>query len=182
MKWLNDEDFIRAKVPMTKKAIRVLSVSYLDLEKGLSLLDIGSGTGSISVQAALLGAKVTSIERKEEGVQLLRENAKRHGVDLKPIHGLAPGDLPDQEFDRVFIGGSAGNLEEIFTYLDKHLKKGGILVGNYITLKNTWKMYELLKEHNYQDIDVELVQTAKLDYLGLMKGENPIYIMKGVKE
>ena len=43
-------------------------------------------------------------------------------------------------------------------------------------------MYELLKKHNYQDIDVELVQTAKLDHLGLMKGENPIYIMKGVKE
>ena len=57
---------------MTKKAIRVLSVSYLDLEEGLSLLDIGSGTGSISVQAALLGAHVTAIERKEEGVHLLK--------------------------------------------------------------------------------------------------------------
>ncbi len=167
---------------MTKKAIRVLSVSYLDLEEGLSLLDIGSGTGSISVQAALLGAHVTAIERKEEGVHLLKENAKRHGVEVKAIHGLAPEDLPDQDFDRAFIGGSAGNLEEIFSYLDKHLKKSGILVGNYITLKNTWKMYELLKKHNYQDIDVELVQTAKLDHLGLMKGENPIYIMKGVKE
>ncbi len=166
---------------MTKKAIRVLSVSYLDIEEGLKVLDIGSGTGSISLQCALFGGRVTAIERKEEAVELLKENAKVQNLDLELIHGLAPKDLPKESFDRVFIGGSAGNLEGIFTYLDEYLLPGGILVGNFITLKNTWKMYDLLKQFNYKEVEVELVQTAKLDHLGLLKGENPIYIMKGVK-
>lgn len=167
---------------MTKKPIRVLSVSYLDLEEGIKTLDIGSGTGSISVQCALLGADVTSIERKIEGVELLKENADKQGVTIRAIHGLAPTDLPDEPFDRVFIGGSAGNLEEIFNYLDSHLNKDGVLVANFITLKNTWRMNELLNKHGYKDIQIELIQTAKVDHLGLLRGENPIYIMKGVKE
>ena len=181
MIWLNDEDFVRAKVPMTKKNIRFLSILALDLKEGQEFLDIGSGTGSISVQAGLCGARVTAIERKEEGVNLLKEKAKAHGLDLKAIHGLAPQDLPDQIFDRVFIGGSAGNLKEIFAYLEDHLRPKGILVANFITLKNAYEMLELFKEKGYEDLDVELIQTAKMDRLGLMRGENPIYIMKGVK-
>lgn len=181
MKWLKDEDFIRDKVPMTKFNIRVLTMGYLDLETGVRMLDIGSGTGSISVQAALLGASVTAIEQKELGVSLLRENARAHGVTVCALQGRAPEDLPEEPFQRVFIGGSGGSLRPIFQYLEKNLESGGILVANFIMLKNTWECYSLLQEFGYESLDVQLIQTAGMDHLGLMRGENPIYIIKGVK-
>lgn len=181
MKWLKDEDFIRDKVPMTKENIRFITIGHLDLFDGCRFLDIGSGTGSISIQAALLGAKVTAIEQKELGISLLEENAKKHGVIVESVLGKVPQVLPDQVFDRVFIGGSSGALLAIFEYLEEALVKDGILVANFITLKNTWEMATLLEEFEYKDIEIHLIQCSKMDKLGLMRGENPIYILKGVK-
>ena len=56
MKWLRDEDFIRGTIPMTKFDIRALTLTMLDINCGDILLDVGAGTGSVSIQAALLGA------------------------------------------------------------------------------------------------------------------------------
>ncbi|MDO5714283.1 MAG: precorrin-6Y C5,15-methyltransferase (decarboxylating) subunit CbiT [Tissierellia bacterium] len=182
MKWLKDEDFIRDKVPMTKENIRILTMGYLSIYKGCRFLDIGSGTGSISVQGAVFGANVTSVEQKELGISLLKQNAEKQGVKIHAIHGQAPEALPDEKFDRVFIGGSGGALLSIFEYLEGALESDGIVVANFITLKNTWETYTLLKEFNYRDVEVQLIQTAAMDKLGLMRGENPIYILKGVKK
>ena len=48
---------------MTKFNIRILNMAYLSIEKGDRLLDIGAGTGSISIEAALQGAKVWAVEK-----------------------------------------------------------------------------------------------------------------------
>ena len=60
MKNIKDEDFIRADIPMTKFNIRNLSIAYLQIEAGDIFLDIGSGTGSVSIQAALHGVCYSS--------------------------------------------------------------------------------------------------------------------------
>ena len=56
MNWMNDSDFIRGDVPMTKEDVRILTMAGLELAPGLSFLDIGAGTGSISVAAAAEGS------------------------------------------------------------------------------------------------------------------------------
>lgn len=50
MKFIKDEEFIRGKVPMTKEEVRILSIAKLELEKDDKMLDVGAGTGSISIQ------------------------------------------------------------------------------------------------------------------------------------
>ena len=40
---------------------------------------------------------------------------------------------------------------------------------------------ELLNKYNYKDIEVQLVQTSTMDKIGILKGQNPIFIVKGVK-
>ncbi len=181
MTWLNDEAFIRDRVPMTKESIRILVMGHMNISKGDKFLDVGSGTGSISIQAALLGANVTSIEQKELGVNLLEENAKKHGVKVKAISGRAPEDLPDETFNKIFIGGSTGALDGIFDFAESHMAQGGILAATFITLDNIVTCKNLLEEYGYEDVEVLLIQTAKMDRLGLMRGENPIYLLKGVK-
>lgn len=167
---------------MTKYDIRVLTMSYLEIAKGDKFLDIGAGTGSVSVQAAVLGADVTAIERAEEGIDLIAENAHKFDVDMEIISGFAPEDLPNEKYDKVFIGGSRGKLRGMFKYLDENLNNNGILVGNFIMLKNLNEFLELINEFGYEDIETKLIQSSSMDRLGLMKADNPIFIVRGVKK
>jgi len=182
MKWIKDEDFIRGSIPMTKFHIRVLTMGYLSIEEGDKLLDIGGGTGSISVESSLQGAKVWTIEIEPEGVDLIKVNDEKFNTKINIIEGQAPKDLPTIKFNKCFIGGSKGKLEEIFKYLDKNLEDKGIVCGNFITLKNLSQFIELLRKHNYIHIETQLIQTSHMDNIGLMKAENPIFIVKGVKD
>lgn len=181
MKWIKDEDFIRGNIPMTKFNIRILTIGYLAIEKDDRLLDIGAGTGSISIEAALHGAKVWAVEREEEGIHLIKSNNQKFSTDINIIKGQAPEALPEIKFNKCFIGGSGGKLKEIFSYLEMNLENEGIVCGNFITLNNLTEFIGLLKEYKYQDIETQLIQSAHMDRVGLMKGQNPIYIVKGVK-
>ena len=181
MKWIKDQEFIRGNVPMTKFNIRILAMAYLSIKEGDRLLDIGAGTGSLSIEAALQGAETWAIEREEEGIELIHKNEKKFGVDIDIIKGQAPEDLPDKRFNKCFIGGSGGQLPSIFKYLDSHLEDQGILCGNFIMLKNLEKFQELLKIYKYKNIEIQLIQASYLDHIGLLRGNNPIFIIKGVK-
>ncbi len=182
MKWIKDEDFIRGKVPMTKYNVRVLTMAYLEIDQGDKFLDIGAGTGSISIEAAAQGADVVAIETVSEGVELIKKNRDKFNLKLDIIEGKAPYDLPDTKFNKVFIGGSRGELSSIFQYLDQNLEVEGILVANFIMLSNLEKFRNLMKKYNYKNIETHMIQASSLDKLGLLKGQNPIFIVKGVKE
>ncbi|MDO4799107.1 MAG: precorrin-6Y C5,15-methyltransferase (decarboxylating) subunit CbiT, partial [Bacillota bacterium] len=92
---MRDERFIRGGVPMTKREVRALAIDALELEGARSLVDIGAGTGSVSIQAAVQfpSLRVTSVERVEEGIELIRANADQFGVEVETIHREAPFDL-----------------------------------------------------------------------------------------
>lgn len=178
MKNIKDEEFIRGKIPMTKFNIRNLIAAYLRIEKGDKLLDIGGGTGSVAVECSLQGAEVTSIEMRKEGVNLIKANAEKFNVRLKVIEGTAPEDLPEEVFDKCFIGGSGGRLKDILAYLKNHLKKGGSLCAAFIVIKNLTEFLSGLEEYGCSGIEVNLIQTASMQNTGLFKSENPVYIVK----
>lgn len=183
---IDDDLFIRGDVPMTKSEVRAVTLSKLRLVPGMDFLDIGAGTGSISIEAALAGCKVTALERNELGLKLIHENAKAFGVtNMTVIQGLAPMDLPKQEtYHRVFIGGTGGKMEGIFDYLEDHLREGGIIVANTVTIENSGKFLQVLKDHGYQLIEVSQVQVSRSKPVGplhMMMAENPITIISACK-
>ncbi|UTC78679.1 precorrin-6Y C5,15-methyltransferase (decarboxylating) subunit CbiT [Treponema sp. OMZ 799] len=187
MKNIKDCEFIRGEVPMTKFNIRNISLSHLQIEKGDRFLDIGGGTGSVSIEAALQGAEVSTVEFNEEACSLILENAKKFGVKINLISGKAPEALLNSEygsvkFDKCFIGGSGGELKNIFEYLEEHLKKGGIICANFILIKNLNEFLELLPKYGYTEIEAHLIQTASMGKTGLFKSENPIYIVRACKK
>ncbi|HCX65673.1 MAG TPA: precorrin-6Y C5,15-methyltransferase (decarboxylating) subunit CbiT, partial [Eubacteriaceae bacterium] len=58
--WIQDRDFIRGDVPMTKQEVRWTTLVKMKLTSQMVFLDIGGGSGSVSVQAAKIldGGKV----------------------------------------------------------------------------------------------------------------------------
>jgi precorrin-6B C5,15-methyltransferase / cobalt-precorrin-6B C5,C15-methyltransferase len=107
-------DFEHRDGQVTKPAVRAAALSMLGPGPGRLVWDIGCGSGSVAVEAAVLGAGVIAIDQDAAQVQRAKANAAAHGVGLGLIHGAAPAalkDLPDP--DAVFIGGGGDDLETI---------------------------------------------------------------------
>ena len=181
MRIIKDSEFIRGDIPMTKFVTRAVVMGLLQPGENDLLIDIGAGTGSVSVQAAKLGARVVAIEREKSGVELIERNMERFNADIRLIQGEAPYNLPEQVVDKCFIGGSGGHLDQIFEYLDRNLKEDGILCATFITLTNLNRFMDLLKLHRYKEVESHMVQSSEINHGRMLKGNNPVFIVKGVK-
>jgi cobalt-precorrin-6B (C15)-methyltransferase len=183
MKWLRDEEFIRGEVPMTKFEARVMTLTMMNIGTQDVFLDIGAGTGSVAVQAAILGAKVFAIERKLDGVELIKRNAENNGVQVEVVNGTAPRDIEAIDgYNKCFIGGSTGKLKDILITITDKLPSDGIVCGNFIIPDNMVEFKNYIKDLGYVDIEVRQIQASVMDKFGLMKGQNPVYIVKGRKK
>ncbi len=183
-----DDMFIRGKVPMTKEEVRALTISKLRLKSDSILLDVGAGTGSVSIEAALIcdKGKVISIERNLEGIELIKKNAEKFNVsNINILEGKAPDDLKNiTNFNRVFIGGSGGRLRDILEYCSLNMTNGGVIVVNAIAIETLYKAINLYKAMNFSNIDVTSITVAKGKSIGrytMMEGLNPIYIISAQK-
>ena len=61
---------------MTKEEVRAISLDKLELHRAKRMLDVGSGTGSVTIQAARTypELEVVAVERNEDAVALTQEN------------------------------------------------------------------------------------------------------------
>ncbi len=182
-----DKEFVQEELPMTKQEIRAISIAKLQLHPNSILIDVGAGTGTIGIEAAtyLSQGKVYAIEKEEKGLETIRKNAAKFQLqNFELIHGKAPDAIPNIPYDRMFIGGSTGKLEEIIQHFMHYGIEKAILVINCITLETQSKAMEVLKSFGFRDIEVVQVQVSRGKKVGpytMMYGENPIYIIKVVK-
>lgn len=167
---------------MTKFDARIAAIAALGIEEGDTLLDVGAGTGSISIEAALQGAFVIAVEEKEEGDRLIRQNASKFGVNIQVIRERAPQGLEEiLDFNKCFIGGSGGNLRQIFEHVHNKMPSKGIIAANFITLKNLNEFMVLLNLYAYKDIELKLIQVSYMETTGILKSQNPIFLARGRK-
>ena len=147
------EDTFAKRMPkkglITKREVRLLSLAALEIRPDSVIWDIGAGSGSVSIEAALLAyqGRAYAIELDPEGVEICRENLRTHAVDnVRVIAGRAPEALADLEApDAVFVGGSKGSLAEIIEFVLGKLRPGGRLVVNAITLDNVAEAYQCFR-------------------------------------
>jgi len=180
---LPDEVFVRAeKIPMTKSEVRAVCLSKLRLTERAVCWDVGAGTGSVAIEMALQARKgrVYAIERTPAAVELMRENCANLSVEnLEIISGTAPEAckvLPGPS--HAFIGGSAGNMQEIIALL---LEKNPAvrIVATAITLESIAELTACMKRFAFRETEVVSMSVARDKKAGpyhLMTGQNPIYI------
>ena len=180
---LPDEAFTRTEsVPMTKSEVRAVCLSKLRLTENAVCWDVGAGSGSVAIEMAQLAPKGTvyAIERKDDALELLRENIRKFDPEnLSVVSGLAPEacrDLPAPT--HVFIGGSGGNMKEILeTVLEKN--PNARIVATAVTLESIAELTRCLGELSFGQTEVVSLSVArdrKAGHYHLMIGQNPIYI------
>lgn len=179
---LRDDAFTREKVPMTKEEVRALSICKLHLTAPAVVYDIGSGSGSVSVEMAGLdpSVKVFSIEGKADAYDLTRRNVEKFGfTNVTTVRGTAPEcleSLPDPT--HVFIGGSGGHLEEILVHLMN--RRGPIrVVLNTVTLETLAEASRLMEKYELEGeiCQVQVSRSRKAGAYHLMQGQNPVNII-----
>ncbi|MDE6933580.1 MAG: precorrin-6A reductase [Oscillospiraceae bacterium] len=180
---LPDDAFQRGEaVPMTKREVRCCALSHLALTAEAVCWDVGAGTGSVSIEMALLARKgrVYAVEKNENALALLAENRKKfHVSNLEIVPGRAPEacrELPAPT--HVFIGGSTGGLRDIAALvLEKN--PNARLVLTAITLESVAEMERLVKEFHFADADITCLNVSRARELGsyhLMTAQNPVYL------
>ena len=183
---ISDEDFIRGNVPMTKQEIRILTLAKADIKHGDVVIDVGAGTGSLSIEAAMIARQVFAVERDPEAVELIEQNAEKFGVDnIIIINAEAPNGLEAiSKIDAALIGGSGGNMSKILDTIDRRLKGDGRIVVNCITIQTLSEVLEYFKSHDnykYEAIQVQINRLNQVGQYDMAKALNPIYIVTARK-
>lgn len=179
-----DNEFIRADVPMTKEEIRTISLSKLDLKKGDTFLDVGAGTGSVSIEAALLlpGSKVYAVEHKTKATDLIRQNAVKFNTEnIQIIEGKAPEALNGiKGVNKVFIGGSGGNLKEILDWVVANCESETQVVINAVTLNTLIEARQYLTKPFFSQPEIIQVSINRIENIGsaeMFRPQSPIFIL-----
>ncbi|MFV0497892.1 MAG: precorrin-6y C5,15-methyltransferase (decarboxylating) subunit CbiE [Candidatus Fimivivens sp.] len=182
---LPDTAFIRGDVPMTKSEVRAVILSKLRLCGADIFYDVGSGTGSVAVEAALMldSGRVYAIEQKGEGCRLTVENAKRLGAfNLTCIEGVAPEVLRTLPApDAAFIGGSSGGLRSIVTLLREKNPQVRLVVAAVTieTMTEATALFNELQLPNYEVVQVAVSRAQPLGRYHMLAAQNPVYIFSG---
>ncbi len=168
---------------ITKREVRVLVLGELALHPGQVIWDIGAGTGSVSIEVARLfpTSQVYAIERTAAGISLIQKNCDLFQVDnITTISGKAPNVLLNlPKCDRVFVGGSGGNLDKILNVCSQNLNPDGVVVLALATLEHLNTALSWFKFHNWEFklLQVQLSRSIPVGELTRFAPLNPVTIL-----
>ena len=146
---------IRPTTDQVKEAI--FNICQFDVE-GRRVLDLFGGTGQLGIEAKSRGAaQVDIIDAAKESIQLIRENVKTTGLEIRVLQADALSYLKScGEYDLIFIdppydSGLAEKALECIKAFDI-LSKGGIIICETraeTTLQALEPPYMKRKEYRY---------------------------------
>ncbi|MDQ3971486.1 MAG: precorrin-6Y C5,15-methyltransferase (decarboxylating) subunit CbiT [Thermoproteota archaeon] len=184
-----DELFDRVdKVPITKEEIRSIIISKLRLKEGSESIDIGCGSGSISIELAIqTKTSVYAIDSDKNAIDLTEQNTSKFGLQnkIKTILGLAQEILPNLPYvDAIVIGGTTGDTEKIIKLAIDRLNKGGRLVVTSILIETIYKTLKAIEDSELLEIDISQVTVAKSKKTSsgtMMISRNPVIIFSATR-
>lgn len=168
----------RAKM-ITKMPIRLFSLSMMDLRNRSVLWDVGFCTGSVSIEAKLQfpHLQIISFEKREEGKQLLRDNAVRFGTPgIEGVicdfsqHDVSKYPAPDA----VFIGGHGGKMAEIMSKIAERLLPGGTVVFNSVSEESKALFLAAVEANGLKLTGMTTIKVDDHNAIDVMKAESPI--------
>lgn len=190
---IEDDKFITdkgdGKGMITKRDVRLSALSLLQICDKDVVWDVGAGCGGVTIEMSYWHEKahVYGIEHHLGRQECLSANRNRFGVmnNLTLVSGRAPESLQAlPQPNKVFIGGSDGNLDTILSHAWQRLAKGGVLVASAVTENTKLALQQFMQLRvSEQDADYESKQIshAKLDLLAgqhLYRPNLPVTLFK----
>ena len=182
-----DDLFDRTEeVPITKEDIRAIAISKLRLKEGHSAIDVGCGSGSITVELCLqTKGAVYAIDFDKNAVELTKKNLQKFGVQAEVSLGKAQEILPSlPQVDAVIVGGTWGDTRQVIQLAIGRLKKGGRIVIDTILIETQYQALETISEMELSEVDVTQVTIAKARKVTtgtMMLARNPVMIISATK-
>ena len=185
-----DEYFERTEnVPITKEEVRTIQISKARLKPGQTVFDIGCGSGSISIEAALQiesHGKVLAIDYDENAIELTRKNMVKFGLsNISIIFGNAKEKILElEEADAIFIGGTGKDTKAIVELSQNKLKSGGRIVIGIILIETLYSVLQVLEKLQFESVDITQVTISKSRKTStgtMMLARNPVTIISATK-
>ncbi|MFH8803093.1 precorrin-6y C5,15-methyltransferase (decarboxylating) subunit CbiE [Streptomyces sp. NPDC017936] len=180
---LDEREFAHRDSMITKFEVRALALARLGPRLGDLVWDVGSGSGSVAVECARLGAAVSAVEKTEDGAARIRANAAAYGVDVHVVRGAAPEALAGlDDPDAVFVGGGGRELADIVGVCARRARR--TVVVALAALDRVPAARAALTGAGL-DCDGVLVQSARLAPLPgdvtRLAAANPVFLLWGVR-
>jgi cobalt-precorrin-6B (C15)-methyltransferase len=183
-----DELFERSgEVPITKEEIRALVTSKLRLKEDSWAIDVGCGSGSITVEICLQAkvGKVYAIDIDSSAIELTKKNLIKFGAKAELILSSAQDVLPSlPKVDAIMIGGGSSDIARVIRLSIDRLKKGGRIVIDTILIETLYDVLRTIKETELCEIDVTqaaIIKGKTMTIGTMMIARNPITIISATK-
>jgi cobalt-precorrin-6B (C15)-methyltransferase len=184
-----DDAFERSEnVPITKEEVRVIQISKARLCPGYTVYDIGCGSGSISIEAAIQveSGRVIAIDYDTNAIELTKKNIEKFGLkNISVIFGNAKEKISELDLaDAIFVGGTGGDTEEIVNLCQDKLKSGGRIVIGIILIETLYSVLQVLEKLQFDSVDITQVTISKSKKTSkgtMMLARNPVTIISATK-
>jgi len=183
---LKESEIAHSKGLITKDEVRAVTLHKLRLPRRGVFWDIGAGSGSVSIEAAGVcpELKVIAIEKNRNRTQNINNNrVKFKTQNVEIVMGEAPDVLKALPVpDRVFIGGSGGNMNAIMDAVHERMNSG-IIVINAATIDTLNEAVQSLEKNtlNIEISEVSVSRSKMINRKRHMSALNPIFIVTGEK-
>ena len=135
------------------------------VQKKDKVLDIGCGSGILSIASLLLGAEeADAVDIDPNAIAVAYENADRNDIDRGRYHVTAGNILEDENLHKTYSGKQydvveANIVADIIMALSKqvpqYIKKGGIFISSGIIKQRLEEVYQALKENGFVVLDTK---------------------------
>lgn len=163
----------------TQPEIIAIVLSKLDIKSTEVFVDIGCGSGSISIAAAKFAKKVFSIDNRNDAITAASANIKECCINnISVLKGEASTLIPDMDMDCAFIGGSK-NIRQVIEIL---IRKAQVrFVVSAVKIETVAIALETMKRNNVfkELLQIQLSRGNELAGGTMFKPENPIFLIVG---
>jgi len=185
-----DELFERDEnVPITKEEVRVVQISKGRLKPGMIVYDIGCGSGSMSVEAALQvedSGHVHAVDYDPKAVELTKKNLAKFEIQNVSVVGKnaneAISELPDA--DAIFVGGTGKDTAKIVGMCKDKLKPGGRIIIGMIQIETIFSVLSFVEEQDLESVDINQITISKSRKTStgtMMLARNPVTVLSATK-